>query len=96
MDFSSLNRQCIMAFGQTVTYQPAAGAPFQVAALVERATDEQRRVDGIYARLFANLADLGVSPMAGDEVMIDGATYKVFEVMTDPAGGAWLSLRENI
>ena len=34
--------------------------------------------------------------MAGDEVMIDGATYKVFQVMTDPAGGAWLSLRENV
>jgi hypothetical protein len=96
MDFSSLNRQCITAFGQTVTYQPAAGAPFQVAALVERATDEQRRADGVYARLFTDRADFGAAPAAGDEVIIGDATYKVFEVMTDPAGGAWLSLRENI
>jgi hypothetical protein len=96
MDFSSLNRQCIMAFGQTVTYQPAAGAPFQAAAIVERATDEQRRADGVYVRLFVNLADFAESPAAGDEVIIGDATYKVFQVMTDPAGGAWVSLRENV
>jgi hypothetical protein len=96
MDFSSLNRRCISTFGQTVTYQPAAGEPFPVAAVVERATDEQRRADGVYARLFVNLADLAVPPVAGDEAIIADATYKVFQVMTDPAGGAWLSLRENV
>jgi hypothetical protein len=54
MDFSSLNQQCIAAFGQTVTYQPAAG----------------------------------------DEATIDGAAFKVFQVLSDPTGGAWLSIRE--
>ena len=96
MDFSSLNRQCISTFGQTVTYQPAAGEPFEVAAIVERATDEQRRADGVYARLFVNLADFAGPPASGDEVIIGDATYKVFQVMADPAGGAWLSLRENV
>ncbi|MGE5647026.1 MAG: hypothetical protein ACM336_14665 [Acidobacteriota bacterium] len=96
MDFSALNRRCISTFGQTVTYQPAVGEPFEVTAIMERATDEQRRADGVYARLFVNLADFGAAPAAGDEVMIDGATYKVFQVMTDPAGGGWLSLRENV
>ena len=96
MDFSSLNRQCISTFGQTVTYQPAAGEPFEVAAIVERTTDEQRRADGVYACLFVNMADFGAAPAAGDEVMIAGATYKDFQVMTDPAGGGWLSLRENV
>ena len=96
MDFSSLNQGCISTFGQTVTYQPAAGEPFEVAAIVERATDEQRRADGVYARLFVNLADFAGPPASGDEVMIDGATYKVFQVLTDPSGAAWLSLRENV
>ncbi len=96
MDFSSLNRQCISTFGQTVTCQPAAGEPFQVAAIVERSTDEQRRADGVYARLFVNLADFAEPPAAGDEVTVDAATYKVFQVMTDPAGGVWLSLREDV
>lgn len=96
MDFSSLNRQCIATFGQTVAYQPAAGEPFEVAAIVERATDEQRRADGVYARLFVNVADFSAAPAAGDEVAIEAATYKVFQVLTDPSGGAWLSLRENV
>jgi len=96
MDFSSLNRRCISTFGQTVTYQPAAGDPFEVAAIVERATDEQRRADGVYVRLFVNVADFSAAPGAGDEVAIETATYKVFQVLTDPSGGAWLSLRENV
>jgi hypothetical protein len=96
MDFSSLNRHCISTFGQMVTYHPAAGDPLPITAIVERTTDEQRRADGVYARLFVNLADFAEPPAAGDEVMIDGATYKVFQVMTDSAGGSWLSLRENV
>jgi len=96
MDLTPINRHCISAFGQPVTYKPATGQSFETTAIVERATDEQRRATGVYARLFVNLADLAVPPAAGDEVIIASATYKVFQVMTDPAGGAWLSLREDV
>ena len=94
MDFSSLNAQCIEAFGQTVTYQPPTNDPFTVAAIVERATEEQRIENAVYARLFVNLADFSAAPAAGDEVTVGGAAFKVFQVLSDPTGGAWLSIRE--
>lgn len=94
MDFSSLNAQCIEAFGQTATYQPAASDPFTITTIVERATEEQRIENAVYARLFVNLADFASAPAAGDEVTIGGATFKVFQVLSDPTGGAWLSIRE--
>ena len=45
-------------------------------------------------RLFINVADFAAPPEQGDELTVDGTTYKVFEFLSDPTRGAWLALRE--
>ena len=92
--FSALNSACLKTFGSSVTYQPAAAASFAVNGVLQKDSDEERHQDGVYARLFINLADFAAQPEQGDEVTVDGKTYKVFEVLSDPARGAWLALRE--
>jgi hypothetical protein len=93
--FAALNRTCVKSFGLPVTYQPAAGASFAVNGILQKDTDEERHQDAVYARLFINLSDFTVQPVQGDEATVDGKTYKVFEVLSDPTLGAWLALRES-
>jgi len=87
------NAAILTAFGQPVSYQQGAGAPFTVIGILDMRTDEQRQPDTVYARLFVALSGFPVPPDHGDEVTIDGALYTVFEVLNDPAGGCWLSIR---
>ena len=61
---------------------------------MQKDSDEERHQDGVYARLFINLSDFAAPPEQGDEVTVDGKTYKVFEFLSDPTQGAWLALRE--
>ena len=92
--FGALNRACVGAFGSTVAYQRAAGgAPVQLTGVLQKDTDTERHQDAVYARLFICLADLPARPEQGDEATVNGTAYTVFQVMTDPTGGAWLSLR---
>jgi hypothetical protein len=93
--FAALNKTCVKAFGSPVTYLPAASAPFAVNGILQKDSDEERHQDGVYARLFINLADFATPPAQGDEATVDGKTYKVFEVLSDPTQGAWLALRES-
>ena len=93
--FATLNKACIKTFGTAVSHQQGAAAPFSVSGIVSKDTDEARHQDGVYVRLFVNLGDFASRPDHGDVVTIDGATYTVFEVMTDAAGGAYLSLRAS-
>ena len=90
------NAALLAAFGQPVSYQPGAGDSFTVTGILDKRTDEERHPDTVYARLFVNLFDFSAPPDQGDEVTVDGALYTVFEVLNDPAGGCWLSIREKI
>jgi hypothetical protein len=90
------NAAILAAFGQPVSYQQQAGDSFTVAGILDKRTDEERHPDTVYARLFVNLSDLSAPPDHGDEVTVEGAIYTVFEVLNDPAGGCWLSIREKI
>jgi hypothetical protein len=90
------NAAVMAAFGQPVSYQQQAGDSFTVAGILDKRTDEERHPDTVYARLFVNLSDFSAPPDHGDEVTVDGALYTVFEVLNDPAGGCWLSIREKI
>jgi len=89
------NAAILAAFGQPVSYQPGAGDSFTVTGILDKRTDEQRRPDTVYARLFVALSSFSAPPDRGDEVTVDGALYTVFEVLNDPAGGCWLSIREK-
>jgi hypothetical protein len=89
------NAAILAAFGQPVSYQQGTGDPFTVIGVLDKRTDEQRHPDTVYARLFVGLSSFSTPPGQGDEVTVDGAAYTVFEVLNDPAGGCWLSIREK-
>lgn len=91
--FDALNRSSLRAFGVPVTYQQGAGAPFQITGILQKDSDEERHQDAVYARLFVRLADFPSRPDHGDEAVIGGANYTVYEVAVDPTGGASLRLR---
>ena len=93
--FAALNTSCIKAFGSRVTYQQGTGSPFTVTGILQRDSDEERHQDGVYARLFVILSDFESRPDHGDEVVVNGLKYTVFEVTTDPTGAAWLRLRQH-
>jgi len=93
--FAALNTSCIKAFGSPVTYQQATGAPFTIVGILQNDPDEKRHPDGVYARLFVRLSDFPSRPNHGDEVVVNGVKYAVFEVSFDPTGAAWLRLRQD-
>jgi hypothetical protein len=89
----ALNAACVAAFGREVIFRPAAGAPFTVAGVLETGARLEENAPGTYAVLFLRRADLPQVPERGDEVEIDGASYKVFEIEADAAGAVKLALR---
>jgi hypothetical protein len=91
--FAALNKACIDAFGTAVSYQQGAAAPFSVKGIVMKDSDEERHRDGVYARMFVNLADFQTPPDHADVAIIDGVEFTVFEVLADATGGVTLSLR---
>lgn len=91
--FAALNKACIDSFGTAVSFQQGTAAPFPVKGIVMKDSDEERHREGLYARLFVNLADFMTPPDHGDVAVVGGVTYTVFEVLADAMGGATLSLR---
>jgi hypothetical protein len=91
--FAALNKACGKTFGSAVSYQQDAAAPFSVPGIVMKDSDEERHRDGLYIRVFVNLADFARPPDHGDVATIDGVAYTVFEVLADAMGGATLSMR---
>ena len=93
--FDALNASSLKAFGTPVSYQQGGGDPFVIVGIVQKDSDEERHQDGVYARLFVRLADFQSRPDHGDEVVVNGANYTVYEVSLDPTGAAWLRLRQH-
>ncbi len=89
----ALNAACLDVFGGQVTYRPAAGAPVVVTGILETGVRLEESSPGTYAVLFLRTADLPSAPERGDQVEIDGETYKVFEIESDAGGGVKLALR---
>ena len=90
------NAAILAAFGQPVSYQQGIGDPFTVVGILDKRTDEQRQPDAVYARVFVALSAFQTPPDHGDEVTIEGVVYTVFDVLSDSAGGCWLSIREKV
>jgi hypothetical protein len=89
----ALNAACLGVFGRQVLYRPVGGNPIVVTGILETGVRLEENAPGIYALLFLRATDLSSPPERGDEVEIDGATYKVFEVEADAGGGVKLALR---
>ena len=89
------NAAMVSAFGSPVTYRQGAGDPFEIAGILQRESDEEQHQDGVYARLIVLLADFPSRPDHGDELVVDGTKYTVYEVSVDPTGAARLRLRQH-
>jgi hypothetical protein len=93
--FSALNAACLKTFGTPVSYQKAAGDPFTITGILQKDSEEERNQDGVYARLFVNLAVFPSRPDKGDFATVNETQYTVFAVEIDPAGAGRLSLRKR-
>ena len=93
--FDTLNISSLKAFGSPVAYRQGQSDPFTVSGILQKDSDEERHQDGVYARLFVRLADFPSRPDHGDELVVNGVNYTVFEVSVDPTGAAWLRLRQH-
>ncbi len=97
-DFASLlntlNSAALTAFGREVTYSPQTGRPAAIRAIFQPSHEAEESSPGVYGVLFIRLADLASPPVRGDEVTVDVAMYKVFDIEADTSGGAVLRIRQ--
>jgi hypothetical protein len=91
---SRMDEACLRVFGRDVTYLPETGGAAVVRAVFQPAREAEDASPGVYAVLFVRLADLPAAPARGDEVEIDAARYKVFDIEADAEGAAVLRLRK--
>ena len=90
----ALNITVLGAFGREVVYMPQAGDPLTVRAIFESTREAEENAPGVYAVLFVRAGDLPQPPERGDEVTVDGVTYKVFDIEADTTGAVVLRLRQ--
>jgi len=89
-----LDAAVVQTFGREVLYLPEAGGAATVRAVFQPARETEDASPGVYAVLFVRLAELPAAPARGDEVEIEGARYKVFDIEADAEGAAVLRLRK--
>ncbi len=92
---NGLNAECLGAFGREVFYIPQFGKQFSVRAVFEATRGPEDAAPGIYAALFVRAGDFLVPPERGDEVIVDGTTYKLFDMEADQGSGVFLRLRQQ-
>jgi hypothetical protein len=92
---STLNASVLATFGREVTYLAQGGGQVTVKAIFQATQRSEENSPGSYALLFIRLADLAQAPARGDEVQIDAASYKVFEIEADGEGGVTLALHRQ-
>jgi hypothetical protein len=97
-DFTSLldglNNAAVAAFGREVTYRPQTGTPAPIRAIFQPSHEAEDNSPGVYGVLFIRSADLARPAERGDEVIVGGTLYKVFDIEADVSGGAVLRLRQ--
>ncbi len=92
---NGLNSAALGAFGREVIYAPQLGEQFMIRAIFEATHGTEEAAPGVYAAMFVHAADLPLSPQRGDEVIVEGATYKLFDIEADQGGGLILRLRQS-
>lgn len=82
------------SFGREFAYLPQTGGQAAIKGIFDNTREAQESVPGVYAVLFVRLADFAQQPVRGDEVLVDGVTYKVFDIEADTSGAVVLRLRQ--
>ena len=66
------NAALLAAFGSPVSYQPAVGESFTVTGIVDQTSEEERQANGVYVRLFVQLANFTLPPASAGTGMMRG------------------------
>jgi hypothetical protein len=75
--------------GVDVVYTPQAGAPVNLRGIFDQSDEARGRgQDTLAGKLWIQLADLPSAPRKGEQVEIDGATYRICNVPSDDYDGA--------
>ena len=90
--FAMMIDGCFRTFGQDAAYQPVAGGSLAVRVILGQATEISGLFDaGVVAP--AHVADVRISdmaaPSAGDQLIVDGATYIVRQTLQDAERLVW-------
>jgi hypothetical protein len=91
------NKAVRTGFGRSVTYTSMLGVVTSLTAVFDSAYQVvelhgEVPVSGTQPVLTVRLADLPTAPLAGDQVQVGTAVYKVADVRLDGEGGAKLFL----
>jgi len=92
---SRVDEACLRVFGRDVVYSPEAGGEATIRAIFNPTRESEETAPGVYAVVFCREVDLPAPPVRGDEVTVDGAMYKVFDIEADHGGGLVLRLRQH-
>ena len=93
----SVNRvdaACLRVFGRDITYSPEAGGQATVRVIFNPTREAEASALGVNAVVFCREADLPAPPVRGDELVVDGVTYKVWDIEADQGGAVVLRLRQ--
>lgn len=88
-----LDQACLRAFGSDLVFVPQAGDSFPLRGIFQRTAEPEDASPGVYAVVFVRLDDFPAAPVRGDELEIEGARYKVYDIEADAGGAAVLRLR---
>ena len=95
-----VNRSCLATFGVPVIYTPSmetrmelGGTPITLGGIFDEKWENvtlmgTNGVDAVVPHPVVEIkvADLGIDPMAGDEVVVDGVIYRILDVQLDGKG----------
>lgn len=104
------NRTCLATFGVPVVYTPSmetrmelGGAPINLVGVFDEKRDivtlmGSGGLDAVvpHPAVEIRVADLGIDPMSGDDVAVNGLTYRILDVQLDGRGMALLHLDQIV
>ncbi len=93
--FNSLNKAAVGAFGRELAYVRQSGEEYSVRGIFQATREAEGAAPGVYAAVFLRAAALEFTPQRGDAVVVDGATYKLYDIEADHGGGLVLRLRQS-
>ena len=97
---SALDSACLAAFGVPATHMPTGAAAVPVIGIIQNPALVEDYVPGSaqgvsVVRFFVRFAEMNPQPAHGDQLLLNGILYDVFEIEADRAGGAVLKLRRK-
>ncbi len=97
---AAMDSACLAAFGVPATHMPPGADEVPITGIIQNPALAEDYVPGSahgvsVVRFFVRLAGMNPQPAHGDELLLNGILYDVFEIEADRAGCAVLKLRRK-